>query len=148
MKRSIKKSVCVLLIFILCISSVGIVNAESNKLAEGIDKGDITIQWSHVYMLDIFLSVRNGRAACGSFVLGQTGTTRITASMNLSRKNANGSYTTVKTWSGYETTDDYLIFEEIYYVARGYTYRLTVTTTVYRNGSSETVSGYHEYYAE
>jgi len=50
----------------------------------------------------------------------------------------------VKTWDNLYAEDDVLVFDESWYVATGYTYRLTFTATVNRNGTGETVSGYHE----
>ncbi|MGI6576550.1 MAG: hypothetical protein ACOX1Q_00590 [Eubacteriales bacterium] len=79
--------------------------------------------------------------------MGKPGTDYITATVVLARKNANGSLTAVKTWSGLSATGDMLIFDGTYYVTTGYTYRLTITATVYRDGVGENVSGYFEAYA-
>lgn len=66
---------------------------------------------------------------------------------SLIKKNSDSTYTAVKTWNGLEAaTGNMLIFDSTYYVTTGYTYRLTITATVYRNGTGETVSGYFEAY--
>ncbi|HLW10090.1 MAG TPA: hypothetical protein VKX35_06800 [Fermentimonas sp.] len=66
----------------------------------------------------------------------------------LARKNADGSLTPVKRWSGLSVDGDILGFDGTYYVTTGCTYRLTITATVYRYGVEETVSGYYEAFAK
>ncbi len=107
----------------------------------------VSPQWVNTDVVNISLSFRASKGSCGACVLGKTGTTKITGTAVLSRKNSNGTYTTVKTWSGLAATGSKLIFDSTYYVTAGYTYRLTFTATVYRNGIGETVSGYYEAFA-
>ena len=95
----------------------------------------------------MLISFRGTKAFCGASVIGNPGTTRITGKVVLARKNVNGTYTTVKKWSGLETTGNKLLFDKTYNIAADYTYRLTITATVYRNGTSEKVTKYAEDYA-
>lgn len=107
----------------------------------------VSPQWINTDVVNISLSFSGSKGSCGACVLGKTGTTKITGTAVLARKNSNGTYTTVKTWSGLAATGSKLVFDATYYVTTGYTYRLTFTATVYRNGTGETVSGYYEAYA-
>ena len=87
----IKKAICILITLILCISAGVVSNAKEPIL-----------QWTHVESMDIWLSIPSGKALCSADVSGQPGTTKITGTAVLSRKNANNTFTTVKTWSGLE----------------------------------------------
>ncbi|MDD4753158.1 MAG: hypothetical protein PHT78_07930, partial [Desulfitobacteriaceae bacterium] len=60
----------------------------------------------------------------------------------LQRKDASGIFTTVKTWSGLEALGEELVFNDSYYVVRGYTYRFTINAKVYKGSSYESVSLY------
>lgn len=114
-----------------------------------VDTLDIPVaKWSNTSSIDINLSFNGSKAICGACVQGWSDASNITGTAVLSRKNSNGTYTTVKKWSNLKTTSNRLIFDNSYYVSRGYTYRLTITATVYRNGNGETVSGYFEAYAK
>ncbi|MDW2797276.1 hypothetical protein RZO55_06765 [Clostridium boliviensis] len=110
--------------------------------------GQPSIQWANTSSIDINLSFSGSKAICGACVQGWSDVKNITGTAVLSRKNSNGSYTTVKTWKNLNVAGNRLIFDGRYYVSRGYTYRLTITATVYRNGVGETVSGYFENYAK
>ncbi|MDK2967465.1 hypothetical protein [Lacrimispora sp.] len=110
--------------------------------------GQPSVQWASTSSIDINLSFAGSKAICGACVQGWSDVKNITGTAVLSRKNSNGSYTTVKTWKNLNVAGNRLIFDGRYYVLRGYTYRLTITATVYRNGVGETVSGYFENYAK
>jgi len=90
------------------------------------------------------LSIDGSKAVCGALVIGKVSIIKITGTVVLSKKNANGTYTSVKSWSGLETTGNMLILDKVYYVSTGYTYRLTITSTVYNNGIGETLTAYYE----
>jgi len=107
-----------------------------------------SVRWSSTSSIDINLSFDGSKAICGACVQGWSDVKNITGTAVLSRKNSNGTYTTVKTWNNLNVAGNRLIFDGRYYVSRGYTYRLTITATVYRNGVGETVSGYFENYAK
>ncbi|NLZ83662.1 MAG: hypothetical protein GX915_08360 [Clostridiales bacterium] len=111
----------------------------SNQLVDVVEP-----MWDNTSSVEVNLSIDGSKAICGASVVGKTSTTKITGTVVLARKNSNGTYTPVKTWNNLETTGNLLIFDKTYYVSTGYTYRLTITSTVYRNGVGETVSGYYE----
>ena len=104
--------------------------------------------WTNVASLDVGLSFTNGKGAIFGSVYGYNGTTKITANAVLECLNSNGTYTRIASWSNYSSSTYYLLIDETYYVSRGYTYRLTITATVYINGVGETVSGSHLAYAD
>ena len=77
-------------------------------------------------------------ANCSGAVDAKSGTTKIVATALLQR--VNGSNTsTVKTWT-VSAAGDTLYFDQSYYVASGYTYKLVINAKVYRNGTVESVS--------
>lgn len=138
----LKKSAFLLLALALYFSLGGATLATAND-------SWITVspQWTNTTSVNVNLSFDDGKGTCGARVLGKSGTTKITGKVVLARKNSDGTYTAVKTWSDLEATGDKLLFDKTYYVATGYLYRLTITATVYRNGTGETVSGSYEAYA-
>lgn len=87
------------------------------------------------------MSFSGNTASCTASVLGKSGTTSITGTMTLYRKvtGSTSEYTRLTSWpiSG----SSYVSQNEKYSSATtGYTYYLTVSATVVRNGTSENVS--------
>lgn len=144
MNVRLKKAVSLILAIVLCLS-VGITASAAGDSADA----DVSIGlfWTHTTSVSVSLSIAGGKASCGATVIGKSGTTKITGTAELALKNSDGTYTVVKEWSGLEAAGDTLIFDGTYYVSTGYTYKLTITATVYRNGGSETVSGSFSAYA-
>jgi hypothetical protein len=103
--------------------------------------------WANTDVLNVMLSFNNGQGALSGAVYGKPAATSITATAVLERLNTNGTYSTVYTWNNLSATGNTLLFSTTYYVTQGYTYRLTITATVYMNGVGETVSGYQSAYA-
>lgn len=137
-----KKCVPLLMILVLCFSSGSVAFAADSNTQKSVSP-----QWTNTDVINLSLSFSGSKGSCGACVIGKTGTTEITGTVVLSRKNSDGTYTAVKTWNGLDATGNMLIFDSAYYVTTGYTYRLTITAKVYRNGTGETVSGYYEAYA-
>jgi len=140
----IKKEKCLslLLVIILCFIFGGTALAADANL-----QSTVSPNWTNTTSVNVNLSFSGGRGSCGAYVIGKSGTTQITGTVVLARKNSNGTYTAIKTWSGLKATGNILTFDETYYVTTEYTYRLTMTATVYLSGSGETVSSYFEAYA-
>lgn len=137
-----KNSFSLLIALMLCFTLGGTSLAADNNV-----NMVIAPQWVNTDVVNISLSFSGSKGSCGACVLGKTGTTKITGTAVLSRKNSNGTYITVKTWRGLAASGSKLIFDATYYVTTGYTYRLTFTAMVYRNGTAETVKGYYEVFS-
>lgn len=149
MNVKVKKAISVFLVVILSLITKGEALAANNKpypLSSSLSDS-IEPFWDNTTSVEVNLSFSGSKAICGACVIGKVNATKITATVVLARKNSNGTYTTVKTWSGLQTTDYVLIFDGTYYVSTGYTYRLNITSTVYNSDSSETVSASFEAYA-
>lgn len=145
----IKKCTFLLCFVVSCFLMGGDAFAAGNESNVPVKTSEIPVlRWSNTNSIDINLAFEGSKAYCGACVQGWRDVTEITGTAVLSRKNSNGTYTTVKTWSDLKTSSNRLIFDGIYYVSRGYTYRLTITATVYRNGIGETVSGHFDSYAK
>lgn len=147
MIRCIRKSIILLLALILFLSMGSAAFANEGVKTQDLGTGTIGVQWVNTDSVKADLSFDGSKGFCGAMVIGKSGTTRVTGTVVLARKNANGTYTTVKTWSGLEAIGSRLLFDKIHYVSPGYTYRLTITATVYRNGIGEKVTDYNEAYA-
>ncbi|MBE5966168.1 MAG: hypothetical protein E7255_04280 [Lachnospiraceae bacterium] len=138
---------CILLscVIILCFLTEGEVFAANNDFYDSSNFSNIFgPMWNNTTSVQVNLSFDGSKAICGACVIGKASTTKITGTAILARKNSDGTYTSVKTWSNLKTTDNMLIFDKTYYVPTGYTYRLTITSKVYKNSKYETVTGYHE----
>ncbi|MCL2576490.1 MAG: hypothetical protein FWE27_00360 [Defluviitaleaceae bacterium] len=73
-------------------------------------------------------------------VMEQIGTERISVNARLERVNPNGTTTQIGSWNNLQATGFFWAWERVHFVERGHDYRLTLTATVFRNGTSETVS--------
>lgn len=89
--------------------------------------------------VDELLTFNGTLAKCEASVTGMSGTTSITATIMLDKVNSNGTLSRVETWSGLSVKGSYLSFSDSRNCVRGNTYRLTVDTTVVRNGYSERI---------
>ncbi|NLL34932.1 MAG: hypothetical protein GX257_06465 [Clostridiales bacterium] len=148
MNVGFKRNVSLLMAMVMCLALGGWALAAELPTANDMQPdGSVTIQWVNTTSILTTLSFDGSRGTCGARVLGKPGTDYITATIVLARKNSDGSLTPVKTWSDLSATGDMLIFDGTYYVTTGYTYRLTITATVYRDGIGEVVSGYFKAYS-
>ena len=135
------KKVIVLGSMALLLSSQGIVGPMAIQAAEEMRVGstDNILRWANASRVAVDLSFDGGKAECTGIVYGKSGTTKISATFTLERKNANGTYTHVTSW--YTSTSGLsLNFFEATSVSSGYTYRLKVSASVTCNGTTETVS--------
>jgi hypothetical protein len=129
----------------LCLIAVLFAGLPTQAFAAGRVKssGYVPIMplWSHTFSVAVMLSIdNNGRAVMSGSVIGQTGTERISVNAVLERINTNGTTTHIASWNNIQSTGSVWLWERPHYVARGHQYRLTLTSTVFRNGTSETVS--------
>ncbi len=128
-----RKSIAMMLVFVLIIS-IG-----ASALAAGVSP-----KYVNTSDVQATLSFSGTTANCMANITGLSGTTKISASMTLERKNTNGTYTLLKTWSTESTNSDEFSMSKAYAVTKGYTYRLTVSGNVTRNGTTEPVSAWVE----
>ena len=134
-----KKIVMALLLAVaMCATNVGFIAPMECKASM------IQPMWANTSSVSVGLSFSGTQANCSTIIQGAAGTSKITATIRLERKTGTNSYTTVKTWSNESTTSARLIFADSYTVSTGYTYRLTVTANVTRNGTTETVTNWIE----
>ena len=103
---------------------------------------DVSPQWTNINDIQLDLYFENGEAGCSGIITGASGTSSITATFKLERKNSSG-WSLEKSWKK-NSDDESLSFYGTEDVSRGYTYRLTVTTNVTRNGVTETASTWVE----
>ena len=128
-------------------ADTGIMQTEQNT-EKILENRIITPYWQNTDIVDTRPSFSGAKAITYARVIGKVGVTKITAIVTLQRKDASGIFTTVKTWSGLEALGEELVFNDSYYVVRGYTYRLTINAKVYKGSSYESVSLYDERYCE
>jgi len=117
------------------------VHAYVGQSDKAIDYIPIMPLWSHTFSIAVSLNINNnGRALMTGSVIGQPGTERISVNARLERLNSNGTTTHIGSWGNIQSTGVIWAWERPHYVARGHYYRLTLTSTVFRHGTSETVS--------
>lgn len=102
--------------------------------------GEVSIspQWINVNDITLDLYFENGEAGCSGIIRALSGTSKISATFKLERKISSG-WALEKSWSKSSSTNS-LSFFETDAVSSGYTYRLSVSANVIRNGVTETVS--------
>ena len=97
--------------------------------------------WDNTAIISVSLLINNsGRATMSGSVIGHPGTTSITVNAVLERANPNGTFTHIAAFNNINVESNIWVWERPHYVARGHNYRLTLTATVVRNGTSEVVS--------
>lgn len=101
-------------------------------------KAPITPQWTNTNDVKLDLYFVNGEAECVGIINGISGTSNISATFKLERKGLLG-WSLVNSWNK-SSKGESLSFFETNTVAKGYTYRLSVTAKVTRNGVIETVN--------
>lgn len=94
--------------------------------------------WENTNDVKLDLYFANGNAECVGIINGISGTSNISATFKLERKGLLG-WSLEKSWNKSSKSDS-LSFFETDAVAKGYTYRLSVTAKVTRNGVTETVN--------
>lgn len=101
----------------------------------------ITPYYTNTSQVQVGLSFSGTAANCTSAIIGLSGTTKITATLSLYRVSSTGSLTLLKSWSASSSTM-VLNIGQTYAASKGYTYRLSVSAQVTRNGSTESVSNF------
>lgn len=102
-------------------------------------EGLIQPYWINTDDVVLSISYTGSSAVCKVSIFGANGTTKIT-NCNVYLKDSNGS--TVAGWTGYSETGDTLLFQETANgVSKGNSYTLSYSAKVYRNGTSEIISG-------
>ena len=94
--------------------------------------------WENTNDVKLDLYFANSNAECVGIINGISGTSNISATFKLERKGLLG-WSLEKSWNKSSKSDS-LSFFETDAVAKGYTYRLSVTAKVTRNGVTETVN--------
>lgn len=136
----IKKVGMFLLIGILFLNQGIPVFAEvSPKVVQGVGvETPITPIWDNTNDVVLDLYFANDKAECVGIVNGISGTSNISATFKLERKRLFG-WSLEKSWSK-SSRGESLSFFGTDDVAKGYTYRLSVTAKVTVNGVTETVN--------
>jgi hypothetical protein len=132
-----KRCFCVLLVLILAFTAVPLQVVSANSTGTPIG---IMPLWDNVNSITPSLSISNAVATCSVTVIGRPGTTRITAVVYLQQRNSNGTWSSIRTWSGISTNSSILTWSGTHPVTAGQTYRMRVDATVTRNGTNETVT--------
>jgi hypothetical protein len=96
--------------------------------------------YTNTSSIDVFITFSGTQATCAADVIGKTGTTNVSITISLQRRESNGSFTTVKTWAAESVNKDMLYVSKSNSVVRGESYRTHVTAKVTRSGTTETVT--------
>lgn len=130
-------------IFIVLCADSGYVHAGQIYSMERMESQGIGLYWVNTSIISLDISFESETAYCSGMIFGNSNVSKIVATYILQRKNADGTFTTVKAWSSLNTTGTYHAFDELFSVTKGNTYRLKVSATVTSSsGISEFVSTY------
>lgn len=140
MKMKMKRLAAFILVGMVSLSQGAIASAQmlQNEVRGVCEKVSISPLWDNVNDITLDMYYENGAANCSGKIRALSGTTKISAIFKLERKTSSG-WILEKSWSKSASTNS-LSFYEAYGVPSGYTYRLSVTADVIRNGSTETVN--------
>lgn len=129
-----KKLLSYVLIFVLSITMVTSCFASATPL------------WDNIGACDVNLAFNGKTAECSVDIIGNPGTSRIVATVELQVKNSSGNYVRSASWSTQTVYGTEFSFYEYAYNRPAGEYRLIVNATVYNaNGVGESV--YREDYA-
>jgi len=131
------KKICILLCLVIALSVVLPMQTTAGQVQNDVS---ISPLWAHIHLFNATLSFDNGRASMTGRLFAQPGTSSIAVEAVLERINANGTTTQVSSWSNLGTNSATWMWNESTTVIRGFNYRLTLTATVTRNGTSETAT--------
>ncbi|GHU89382.1 hypothetical protein FACS18949_06160 [Clostridia bacterium] len=95
--------------------------------------------YTNTAMISCSLTFSSDLALVYGDVIGWSGTTYISGTLTLQRKNSSGTYTDVKSWTA-SISGDELEWDKSWYVATGYYYRIHISAYVTRNGTTEHVT--------
>ncbi len=136
----LKKMIALLLGGILLLfQGVSVQAQEQTELSQVIiGEGIVTPLWTNVNDITLNLYFSSGVAYCSGTIRGLSGTTNISATFKLERK-VGSTWVFENAW-GQTTSNSTLSFSNSDAVSSGYTYRLSVSANVTRNGVTEAVS--------
>lgn len=98
--------------------------------------------WQNAAAITLDMSRNGGTVTSSGRIAGQAGTTAISASFTLARQNANGTFTNVDSWTA--SSNSMLVSSSRSTTGQSAgTYRLSVSASVTRNGTIETVFESH-----
>ena len=103
--------------------------------------------WDNTAMVQISHQRIDGYACCNIEIKGLSGTTKID-NVNITLSRVSGSQLIeVATWDNLsDTGDTFDFYEEVANVPGGYTYRLSFTADVHRNGTVESLDQFSDRY--
>ncbi len=135
-----KRFTAFILVGVISLSQSVIASAQMlpNEVRDPGNKISISPLWDNVNDITLDMYYENGAANCSGKIRALSGTTKISAVFKLERKTASG-WSFEKSWSKVSSSST-LSFFGTYAVPKGYTYRLSVTADVTRNGTTETVT--------
>lgn len=111
---------------------------EANYIPKNFAEHTIGPLWDSGAKVQPSMSYSGGKVQCKASISGNSSITKIVADISLQKRNSNGSYTTIKTWSATSNTRA-LSFVESYTTGTG-TYKMVVTAKIYNGSSYETIS--------
>ncbi|MDD6266254.1 MAG: hypothetical protein PUB34_08170 [Clostridia bacterium] len=104
---------------------------------------DIMPLWDNTYSVSITHGLVDGKACCNVEIIGYTGTSKIDNVTITLYKKVGNALILIEEWENLSATGSkFRFYDEVDGVASGYTYRLTVTADVHRNGTVENIDTY------
>lgn len=114
-----------------------------NVLACTIFADDIMPLWDNTRSVHITHGLVDGKACCSVNIYGYSGTSKIDNVTITLYKKVGKALILIEEWENLSATGSkFSFYDEVAGVASGYTYRLTVTADVHRNGTVENIDTY------
>lgn len=138
MKHRIFAVVCACLMLFSVTQVSATANVPCDDVEQFAEPSEIAAFWDNIHAISLDMSRSGGNINWSGNVIGFSGTTRITAAYTLERDDGQGRWVFVGSWS--RNADSSILMASGSAPGAAGTYRLTVRTTVTRNGVNETVT--------
>lgn len=137
MVKKTKKVWLLLFALLLIVTS----NAKALVISRAAEiQREIQPYWQNASEMIVALSINSEKATLSTSIEGKKGVNKITAVAVLERQNSNGTYTEIARWDNLISSSSTLNWTATRYVTNGYTYRFTITATLYKDGVGETIT--------
>ena len=131
--KSKKRLICFIFTVVILLSTVVCSTSAS----------DVVPLWDNTYRVRITHGLVDGKACCNVEIIGYTGTSEIDNVTITLYKKVGNALILIEEWENLSATGSkFSFYDEVAGVASGYTYRLTVTADVHRNGTVENIDTY------
>ncbi len=122
-----------ILVLLICSFTLPAFGLDGNITVESLKSNEVRPLWTEIAEFTNSFDISTGGKATVESILYTYNVSDIGLKAELQQLK-NGSWTTIKSWTG-KSKDIYCTIGEAWYIVSGYSYRLVATGTVYKNGA-------------